>query len=259
MRSEARRSTPAAVLFSIFALLAVFAFAACGDEGVPDDDVANGVVGGVEDGAEEEQPPATGRRSSDTLPVAEPSQPSQPTSPTEPPVPPDTAPAEGLVERADSAVAALERQDWDALAEMAHPERGVRFSPYGYVDTAEHVVLTREEIANAPEDQTEYHWGQYDGRGNDIRLTIEEYYEEFIYNVDFADARRGEPDEVIGTGNTLVNLEEAYPGPNTRFIEYHDPGTDEYEGMDWNSLRLIFERTGGEWLLVGIAHDEWTI
>jgi hypothetical protein len=29
--------------------------------------------------------------------------------------------------------------------------------------------------------------------------------------------------------------------------------------MNWASLRLVFERSGNKWYLVGISHDEWTI
>jgi hypothetical protein len=29
--------------------------------------------------------------------------------------------------------------------------------------------------------------------------------------------------------------------------------------MDWQSLRLVFEETAGNWYLVGIVHDQWTI
>jgi UDP-N-acetyl-2-amino-2-deoxyglucuronate dehydrogenase len=31
------------------------------------------------------------------------------------------------------------------------------------------------------------------------------------------------------------------------------------EGMDWRSLRLVFEKKNDIWYLVGIIHDQWTI
>jgi len=43
-------------------------------------------------------------------------------------------------------------------------------------------------------------------------------------------------------------------------VEYHFPGIDpQYGGLDWRSLRLVFQQSGGEWYLVGIIHDQWTI
>jgi hypothetical protein len=43
-------------------------------------------------------------------------------------------------------------------------------------------------------------------------------------------------------------------------VEYYFPGFEaQYEGMDWKSLRLVFEQHQGSWKLVGIIHNEWTI
>jgi (p)ppGpp synthase/HD superfamily hydrolase len=43
-------------------------------------------------------------------------------------------------------------------------------------------------------------------------------------------------------------------------VEYHFSGFDpKYEGMDWRSLRLVFEEKDNIWHLVGIIHDQWTI
>jgi hypothetical protein len=63
---------------------------------------------------------------------------------------------------------------------------------------------------------------------------------------------------VIGKGNTLENIHEVYP--DGVFVEFHFTGFNEqYDGMDWKSLRLVFEQDGGSWRLVGIVHDQWTI
>jgi hypothetical protein len=43
-------------------------------------------------------------------------------------------------------------------------------------------------------------------------------------------------------------------------VEYHFSGFDKkFEGMDWASLKLVFENSNNEWYLVGIVHDQWTI
>ena len=43
-------------------------------------------------------------------------------------------------------------------------------------------------------------------------------------------------------------------------MEYHFPGIDpKFEGMDWRSLRLVFEQKNCTWYLVGIIHAQWTI
>jgi hypothetical protein len=56
----------------------------------------------------------------------------------------------------------------------------------------------------------------------------------------------------------LVNLWELYSG--TQIIEYHFPWFDEeYAGMDWKSLYVVFVEEDGGLFLRAIAHGEWTI
>ena len=56
----------------------------------------------------------------------------------------------------------------------------------------------------------------------------------------------------------LENQFEIYDNPIV--VEYYFPGFNpEYEGMDWKSLRLVFEKYEDSWKLVGIIHNQWTI
>lgn len=167
----------------------------------------------------------------------------------------DTA---SVVERAEAARQALAEQDFAALARLVHPERGLRFSPYAYVDTTEHVRFAREAVADLPADTTKRVWGAYDGTGDPIRLRFDAYYDEFVYDRDYGDARRGAPNERLGRGNTLENTGEAF-GREATFVEYYTPGSEQYEGMDWSSLRLVFVPYEGTPHLVGVVHDQWTI
>lgn len=171
---------------------------------------------------------------------------------------PNATPA--IAPQAAAALAAIEQQDWNALAMLAHPTKGVRFSPYGYVRAGNtgDVIRTAQQIQDGFTDTTVINWGSYDGSGHPIDLTFEGYYDEFIYSADFAQAPEVAYNQIIGRGNTLINMHEVYP--QGQFVEYHFPGFDpQYEGMDWQSLRLVFEETAGNWYLVGIVHDQWTI
>ena len=56
----------------------------------------------------------------------------------------------------------------------------------------------------------------------------------------------------------MNNVRAIYP--KSIVVEYYYDGFDpQYEGMDWQSLRLVFESEADRWVLVGIIHDEWTI
>ncbi len=162
-----------------------------------------------------------------------------------------------LIETAYEVVTALAEKDMGKVAQFVHPEQGVRFSPYAYVQET-HQVFLPEELAALPQAETVYTWGNYDGSGFPIELTFNEYYEEFIYTSDFANPEQTAVNETLGQGNSLNNIHEFYP--DSSFVEYYFSGFEEqYEGLDWESLRLVFVQEDDIWYLVGIVHDEWTI
>ena len=169
-----------------------------------------------------------------------------------------------VLARASQAVLALRDHDLAELVTLVHPVKGVTFSPYTFVRSLQgapgeaDLVFSRDQLAGLWSDPTVYHWGTHDGSGLPIDGTFQAYYGEFVYDVDFAQPEVVGLDEFVGQGNTLNNIREAYPLGVV--IEYHFAGFDpQYGGLDWRSLRLVFEEVDGDWFLVGIVHDEWTI
>ena len=103
-----------------------------------------------------------------------------------------------------------------------------------------------------------YTWGYYDGIGDTINLKFIDYYNRFVYDVDFANPHMIGNNYLIGKGNSLINIEDAYS--NAEYVEFHFTGFEsQYEGIDWKSLRLVFEEDNDKYYLIGIIHDEWTI
>ena len=182
-------------------------------------------------------------------------------SATTPPLPPPALEAR-LRARATTVLAALKAKDMKALAALVHPTQGVRFSAYAYIDTATDVALTPTELSRAMTDARLRVWGTHDGKGDPIKETFAGYYAAFVWTHDFTLATEVAVDREIGGGNTLSNVAQAYP--KGHFVEAHFPGFDKkYGGMDWESLRLVFEDAtlggGTELMLVGIVHAQWTI
>ncbi|MFO7886984.1 MAG: BsuPI-related putative proteinase inhibitor [Eubacteriales bacterium] len=159
-----------------------------------------------------------------------------------------------IKDKATKIMEALKVRDIEILTEYVHPEKGLRFTPYTRVNEEENVVLSIEELKNFDTDE-EYIWGDYDGKGDDIKLTPEEYYEEFVYTKDFLTAEQVGYNEVLSSGNMLENQFEIYDKPI--IVEYYVPGEEFYNA--WESLRLVFEEYEGNWKLVGIIHNQWTI
>jgi len=151
----------------------------------------------------------------------------------------------------------LQSQDFAALAPFIHPELGVRISPYGYVNVETDLVFSREEVAAFGSNQQVYLWGVQAGSGMDITLTVAEYWPEYVTSQTPTQAWALLLDPTRKASNTIDNFAEVYP--NGHYVEYFQPGTEEYGYLDWQSLRLGFHQSGdGAYYLMAIIHDEWT-
>lgn len=163
-----------------------------------------------------------------------------------------------FLDRANNVLLAVKNKDMTKLASFVHPDKGIRFSPYAYVDVKKDIHFTAVQVSNLINDNKKYIWGSYDGTGDPIELTFEEYYNKFIYNKDYINAEIIGNNRIIGKGNTINNAFEVYS--ESTIIEFHFTGFNpEYKGIDWESLRLVFEKNDGVWYLTGIIHDQWTI
>lgn len=134
---------------------------------------------------------------------------------------------------------------------------GVVFSPYAYIDQTHSKKLTPDDFLNAIQQKQIITWGSFDGTGAPIKLTVQAYLDKFVYNADFLNAEAIGINELIKQGNSINNLKDLYP--DHHFIEYHFSGFDQkYNGMDWTSLRLVFEKQNGQYFIIAIVHDQWT-
>ena len=152
----------------------------------------------------------------------------------------------------------LQQRSWATLSAYVHPDRGVTFTPYSTVDPENDLNFSADQIKELGQDFNVYTWGIEDGRGDPIKMTFKEYFERYVYNRDYTQAVEIGIDRVMTGGNALENLTEAYPG--CRFVDFSFPSADPVnDGLDWSSLKLVFEPSEAHWYLVGIVHGEWTI
>lgn len=160
--------------------------------------------------------------------------------------------------KGDQVLAALKSRDAAELSKYVHPQKGVRFTPYTYINTATDLVFPLAGIPALFSGSTQYNWGSFDGSGEPINLTFSGYYAKFIYDKNFLAAPQVVFNQILQRGNMINNFAAVYPQGVS--IEYHFTGFNaQYSGMDWESLKLVFEQTGGNWYLVGIIHEQWTI
>lgn len=113
-------------------------------------------------------------------------------------------------------------------------------------------------MENFASDKNRYMWGKYDGSGNPIELTPYEYFKAFVYDKDYLSASEIGVNTVVKSGNSLENIQEIFP--DARFIDFYSPGADPGAGgLDWSSLRLVFEEYHGKLMLTVILHSECTV
>jgi len=170
--------------------------------------------------------------------------------------PPRPAASSELTQAAKAVVDAFAAKDAEALASWSHPQKGVRFSPYAYVNVENDVVFSAAQIERFWTDPKTYRWGFADGSGEPLVMTPSEYCDRYVFDRDFRDSSSISVNDDQASGNRINNAASVYPDASR--VEYYiEPSTS--GGLDWAALRLVFERDGDAWRLVGVIHDEWTI
>lgn len=163
-----------------------------------------------------------------------------------------------ILETTKQVLTAIKNNDFAKLVTYIHPVSGVRFSPYAYIDTTIDINLKRENFLDVVSKKDVLIWGNYDGSGDTIRLTVDHYFKKFVYDHDFLNAEKTSLNKITGRGNSTNNLEDVYAG--CAYTESYFSGFDKkFDGMDWASLRLVYKKYDNRYFLVGIVHDQWTI
>ncbi|WP_276500896.1 hypothetical protein [Terrimonas pollutisoli] len=163
-----------------------------------------------------------------------------------------------LLQLSKNILATIKTKDLSKMSSYVHPGLGIRFSPYAFVDTIHQQHLLPQQLTTFNQQKKVLVWGSHDGSGEPIKLSIHKYFDEFVYDADFINAPHQAVNKVLASGNSLNNLKVIYP--NADFTEFYFPGFDpKYDGMDWKTLRLVFQTENNKAWLIAIIHDEWTI
>lgn len=150
----------------------------------------------------------------------------------------------------------LATHDFAAIAPYIHPTKGVRFSMYAYVQPESDKVFTRKQFTQyLKESKIKFTWGRTDGKGDLYITPLPDYLSDWVKADDFQPSS-ATLNEFQGAGNSLNNLKERYP--DSEFVEFYYPGSKKYDGIDWRSLRLVFEEYQGQYYLLAIINDQWT-
>ena len=154
--------------------------------------------------------------------------------------------------------AALADAAFGRLAEFCDEDRGIQFSTDAHVSDND-PVLSCDNLRDAAADDTMIRWGFTDGAGLPIEMTIAERLGEIAGSWALTSTDVLAFEVRVGAGNTIDNLAEAFPG--SAFVEYYSRGASRFPGLDWSSVRFVFDTSSEDSLvLLAVVEDiMWTI
>lgn len=163
-----------------------------------------------------------------------------------------------LAGREQKVIMALKQRDMNALAAYVHPGKGVRFSPYIFINPDSDLVFSAERIRWFFQDRKERIWGYYEDTATPLKLTNEAYFKSYIYDDNYVFADKINFNREIKGSLTAGNVFEVYP--KAIVVEYLcSKNGNPDEDSAWRDLKLVFTAEEKTWYLVGIIHDQWTI
>lgn len=181
---------------------------------------------------------------------------SQPTSTSATPISTDIS-QQTLKQQALRIQRALANKDFARITDDIHPTRGVRFSMYAYVRPESDKVFNRAQYAQyLQQSNIRFTWGEKDGTGDLLITPLPTYLDTWVDGKKF-NAVNVSVNKLTNNGNSINNLKDVYQ--NSDVVEFYYKGTEEYAGMDWRVLRLVFDEYQGKRYLVAIINDQWTV
>ncbi|NIK13189.1 hypothetical protein [Alkalibacillus almallahensis] len=168
------------------------------------------------------------------------------------------SPEDFVLERADQIIDQLANSNYEAVAEHVHEDQGLLFSPYVNVSD-EDLVFEANEVAQFASDESTYNWGNQDGSGKPIELKPMDYHNDYVFPKNYTSYDERNINKFKDrSGSTINNINEQFP--DAHVVEYYVEGSGESADMNWNAINLVFEQNDqGEWKLVAIVNDQWTI
>lgn len=165
---------------------------------------------------------------------------------------------QSLTEQALRIQSALANNDYASIINDIHPTLGVRFSMYAYVRPQSDKVFSRAQFTQyLQQSNIRFTWGEKDGVGDLLVIPLPEYLKTWVNAEQFDNQPTISVNDSKAIGNSINNLNQVYQ--NSDFVEFYHGGSEQYSGMDWRAMRLVFDEYQGQRYLVAIINDQWTV
>ncbi|MEJ2748743.1 MAG: SH3 domain-containing protein [Anaerolineae bacterium] len=149
---------------------------------------------------------------------------------------------------------AVSNQDGDLLAQLVHPERGLRIHHSWWNPE---VQLTQADVRHIFASNIQINWGTQAGSGNPIIGSFSQEILPLLQN-DLLMADESACDEILHGGTAgIVRLPDGYEA--VHYYSLYRPGTDEFAGMNWGTWVVGVEQWQGSWYVSYLVHFQWEI
>jgi hypothetical protein len=139
-----------------------------------------------------------------------------------------------VLAKSKQVLVALINKDAKTLATHVHPAKGVRFSPYGNIDTQKDLTFRRKGCReNLHASRLRLGTSRRFGRRHQTRFR--RLLQKFVYDKDFARAPAVGYNRVVKQGNAIVNVAEAYPNGNSSNIIF----PEQRKTAEWIGNRCV--------------------
>lgn len=160
-----------------------------------------------------------------------------------------------IEDKALDTITLIKDKDFKGLSKLVHPINGLILSSTPEIKISIESAIKKDTIANwTIKDDKKYTWGVFDGEGKEIELTLEDYYNLYIYDVDYLNKAEVTYNKLTQRDESKkINVYELYK--EGIVVEYFYKGTEENNYVDWKSIYLCFEKYNNDWYLSGIVHS----
>lgn len=164
---------------------------------------------------------------------------------------------QSLTQQASRIQRSLANKDYASIINDIHPTRGVRLSMYAYVRPGTDKTFSRAQFAQyVKESKIRFTWGDLDGTGELLITPLPTYLDTWVDGSKYNDARIT-VNKFESRGNMINNVKDIYQESDV--VDFYHKGSDQYAGMDWRGMRLVFDNYQGKRYLVAIINDQWTV
>ena len=101
-------------------------------------------------------------------------------------------------------------------------------------------------------------WGVQDGSGEKIVMPLKEFVTKEFADHDYEHATEISYDTFKNRGNAIGSVGGFYPNSHT--VEFYFPGFNQkYDGMDWRSIQVVMSEYNGQWYVINLVSNRWTV